>query len=263
MHSGAQVLIRVEDDGRGLDAEAVRARALEQGLIDAQARLSEAETYALILAPGFSTARQISSVSGRGVGMDVVRRNIEALHGTLELASRPGRGMTVTLRLPLTLAIIDGLLVRVAHSHFVLPLANSLECIELTRADVDRAHGKHIATVRGEPIPYIRLSEYFRMEAVARDREQIMVVETEFGRYGFVVDQVIGDHQTVIKNLGRAYRSVQDVSGATILGNGAVALILDPHRLVQNAIQNGSEQGLGRRTLPRAEAEAMENEMVL
>jgi two-component system, chemotaxis family, sensor kinase CheA len=241
-HSGAHVLIRVEDDGRGLNVEAVRARAIERGLIEGSARLSEAEIFSLILTPGFSTAREITDVSGRGVGMDVVRRNVEALHGTIEIQSQPGVGLTVTLRLPLTLAIIDGLLVRVAGAHFVLPLANSLECVELTPQDIADAHGNHIAKVRGEVIPYIRLSEYFRMGTERQEREQIMLVETEYGRYGFVVDQVLGDHQTVIKNLGKVYRGVQVVSGATILGNGSVALIVDPHRLVQNVIQGADQR---------------------
>ncbi len=241
LHSGAHVLIRVQDDGRGLDMDAVRTRALEQGLIDQGARLSEAEVFSLILAPGFSTARAVTDVSGRGVGMDVVRRNVEALHGSIEIQSHPGAGVTVTLRLPLTLAIIDGLLVRVGDTHFVLPLANSLECVELSREDIAREQGNHIANVRGELIPYIRLSEYFGMHPGGGEREQIMVVETEYGHYGFVVDQVLGDHQTVIKNLGKVYRNVQVVSGATILGNGTVALILDPHRLVQHAIQSVSE----------------------
>jgi two-component system, chemotaxis family, sensor kinase CheA len=250
LHSGAQVLIQVSDDGRGLDVEAVRARALEQGLIAANAQLSESEIVSLILAPGFSTAREVTDVSGRGVGMDVVRRNVEALRGSIEVASRPGAGMTVTLRLPLTLAIIDGLLVRVGAAHFVLPLANSLECVELTDADVEQAHGNHLANVRGDMVPYIRLREYFRMPAERPEREQIMVVETEHGLFGLAVDEVLGDHQTVIKNLGRFYRDVQVVSGATILGNGTVALILDPHRLVQDAIRAGSQknQSPGRRT---------------
>jgi two-component system chemotaxis sensor kinase CheA len=173
LHAGAHVLIRVTDDGRGLDAEAVRARGVAQGLIDPSARLSEQEVFALILAPGFSTAEKITDVSGRGVGMDVVRRSVEALHGSIEIQSRPGAGMTVTLRLPLTLAIIDGLLVRVGDAHFVLPLANSLECVELTRRDVEAGHGNHLANVRGELIPYIRLSEYFRMKAGGAEREQI------------------------------------------------------------------------------------------
>jgi two-component system chemotaxis sensor kinase CheA len=243
LHSGAQVLIQVSDDGRGLDAQAVRARALEQGMIDAPAELSESELFSLILMPGFSTAREVTDVSGRGVGMDIVRRSVDALRGSIEIASKPGAGMTVTLRLPLTLAIIDGLLVRVGHTHFILPLANSLECVELTRQDVERAHGNHLASVRGEAVPYIRLSEFFAMKRPQPDREQIMIVETEDGHYGLAVDEVLGNHQTVIKNLGRLYRDVPTVSGATILGNGTVALILDPHRLVQSAVQAGPREG--------------------
>jgi two-component system chemotaxis sensor kinase CheA len=241
-YSGAQVLIRVSDDGRGLDAQAVRARAIEQGLIDGHAPLSEAEIFSLILAPGFSTAREVTDVSGRGVGMDVVRRNVDALRGSIDISSTPGAGMSVTLRLPLTLAIIDGLLVRVGPTHFVLPLANSLECVELTKQDIQDAHGNHLASVRGETIPYIRLSEYFEMQPPPLEREQIMVVEVEDGHYGLVVDEVLGNHQTVIKNLGRLYRDVPMVSGATILGNGTVALILDPHRLVHNAIHMTSQK---------------------
>ena len=240
-HSGANVLIKISDDGRGLDVERVRTRAIEQGLIDGAARLSETEIFSFILAPGFSTAREVTSVSGRGVGMDVVRRSVEGLRGSIDIASKPGAGLTVTLRLPLTLAIIDGLLVRVGQAHFVLPLANSLECVELTRQDIQESNGKHLANVRGELIPYIRLSEYFQMESARPETEQIMVVETKHGHYGFVVDQVLGDHQTVIKNLGRLYRNVQVVSGATILGDGTVALILDPNRVVQNVVQNMSQ----------------------
>ncbi|HUP02897.1 MAG TPA: chemotaxis protein CheA [Bryobacteraceae bacterium] len=243
-HSGAQVLIRVSDDGRGLDAKAVRARAVEQGLVAAGAELSEAEVLQLILAPGFSTARQVTDISGRGVGMDVVRRSVEDLRGSVEVRSAPGAGLTVTLRLPLTLAIIDGLLVRVAQAHFILPLANSLECVELTRGQIEEAHGNRLASVRGQTIPYIRLSEYFEMDAPRPERERIMVVETEEGRYGLAVDDVLGYHQTVIKNIGRLYRDAPMVSGATILGNGTVALILDPQRLVQDAIHLA---GSGRR----------------
>jgi two-component system chemotaxis sensor kinase CheA len=241
LHSGAQVLIRVSDDGRGLDAQAVRARAIEQGLVEPSAQLSEAELHALILAPGFSTARQVTDVSGRGVGMDVVRRSVEALRGSIEIGSRPGAGVTVTLRLPLTMAIIDGLLVRVAHAYFVLPLANSLECMELTRRQSIEQHGNHLAAVRGETIPYIRLSEYFGFQSPPPEHEKIMVVETEEGHYGLAVDDVLGNHQTVIKNLGRLYRDLPMISGATILGNGTVALILDPHRLVRNAIQTATQ----------------------
>ena len=239
-HAGAQVLVCVSDDGKGIDREAVRARAIEKGLAAPDAKLSESEIFSLILAPGFSTAREVSDVSGRGVGMDVVRRNVEALRGSIEISSKPGAGSTVSLRLPLTLAIIDGLLVRVGEARFVMPLGNTVECVELTRQDVENANGKHLANIRGEIIPYIRLSEYLQIRTERPEREQVMVAETEHGRFGFVVDQVLGDHQTVIKNLGRLYRNVQVVSGATILGDGTVALILDLHRLAQNVIRTSS-----------------------
>jgi two-component system, chemotaxis family, sensor kinase CheA len=236
-HSGGSVLISIADDGGGINAEAVRNRAIEKGLVAADAQLTEPEIYSLILAPGFSTAKEVTDLSGRGVGMDVVRRSVEALRGSITIASKPGLGTTITLHLPLTLAIIDGLLVRVGQSHFVLPLASTLECIELTRQDIENANGKHVANVRGTLIPYIRLREYFDIKAEALELEQIMIAETEEGRYGFVVDQVIGDCQTVIKSLGRFYRNVNTISGATILGDGRVALILDPQRLVQEAIR--------------------------
>lgn len=244
-HSGANVLIEVSDDGRGIDAEAVRERAIEKGLIGADATLSESETFALIFQPGFSTAKQVTDVSGRGVGMDVVRQRVESLRGTIEVASKPGQGTNVTLRLPLTLAIIDGLLVSVGDACFVLPLANTLECIELTRADIEAANGKQLTNVRGEMIPYIRLREHFNIRTKAPEIEQIMIVETAEGRYGFAVDCVLGGCQTVIKSLGRFYRQVQVVSGATILGNGAVALILDPERMVQTALRARSQAARG------------------
>ncbi len=245
-YSGAHVLIGVSDDGAGIDAEAVRSRGIERGLITSDAQLSEAETFALIFEAGFSTANQITDVSGRGVGMDVVRQRVEALRGSIEIASKPGEGTSVTLRLPLTMAIIDGLLVSVDQAYFVLPLANTLECIELSTEDIARANGKHVANVRGEIIPYIRLRQHFNIPSERPEREQIMVVETDEGRYGFVVDRVLGDYQTVIKNLGRLYRHVQIVSGATILGNGNVALILDPHRLVQDALRLETQGRRGR-----------------
>jgi two-component system, chemotaxis family, sensor kinase CheA len=244
-HSGASVLVSVADDGAGIDAGAVRSRAIERSLIAADAQLTEAEVFSLIMAPGFSTAQQVTDVSGRGVGMDVVRRNVEALRGTIDIQSKRGEGTSVILRLPLTLAIIDGLLVRVGHAYFVLPLAITVECIELTRKDIEKANGKHIADVRGKAIPYIRLREYFNIADERAEREQIMIAETEAGHYGFVVDEVLGNHQTVIKNLGRFYRHIHVASGATILGNGTVALILDPNRLVQDAVKTMSLGPLG------------------
>jgi len=248
-HSGACVLITVSDDGAGINADAVRKRAVEKGLVPHDAQLSEAETFALLFQPGFSTAKQVTDVSGRGVGMDVVRQRVDSLRGTIDVASKPGLGTRVTLRLPLTLAIIDGLLVAVSDACFVLPLASTLECIELTAADIDRSNGKHVAHVRGEIVPYIRLREHFHVATPRPDLEQIMVVETGEGRFGFVVDRVLGDCQTVIKSLGRIYRHVQAISGATILGDGRVALILDPDRLVQDAMRAKS-QNQGARASP-------------
>ena len=240
-HSGASVLIGVSDDGGGINTEAVRNRAIEKGMIAPDAHLTEAQTFDLIFQPGFSTAKSVTDVSGRGVGMDVVRQSVESLRGSIEVASKSGQGSTVTLRLPLTLAIIDGLLVNVGEAYFVLPLANTLECIELSEEDIQRANGKHMANVRGEIVPYIRLRQYFNIQSERPAIEQIMIVETEEGRFGLVVDKVLGNCQTVIKNLGRFYRHVQIVSGATILGNGMVALILDPYRLVQEALRSATE----------------------
>ena len=245
-HSGASVAIGVADDGGGIDAEAVRCRAIERGLVSADAELSEQEIYSLLFQPGFSTAQVVTGLSGRGVGMDVVRQRVEGLRGSIDVNSRRGEGTTVTLRLPLTLAIIDGLLVSVGEGLFVLPLASTLECIELTREEVERANGKQVANVRGEIVPYIRLRQYFATASPAPEREQIMVVESDEGRCGLVVDQVLGDCQTVIRSLGRLYRHVQVISGATILGSGSVALILDPQRLVQETVRAKAQTGRAR-----------------
>jgi two-component system, chemotaxis family, sensor kinase CheA len=232
-HSGANVLIRITDDGAGLDREAIRNKAIEKGLIAGDAELSEKDIFGLIFAPGFSTAGKVTNVSGRGVGLDVVKRSIDALRGTIEVGSQRGVGTTITLKLPLTLAIIDGLLVKVEEGYFVLPLSIVEECVELTRADRERAHGRNITHVRGEIVPYVRLRERFFTNGEALATEQIVITETTGGKVGFVVDKVIGEHQTVIKNLGRMYRNVEGISGATILGDGTVALILDVPKLVQ------------------------------
>lgn len=237
VHSGAHVLIRIEDDGAGLDAEAIHAKAIEKGLIAADAQLSENEIYALILKPGFSMAREVTSVSGRGVGMDVVARSIEALRGSLDISSVRGRGTTITLKLPLTLAIIDGLLVTVGSSYFVLPVANVLECFEIPRKQITHRSGGRFTAVRGEMVPYIDLRDSLRIEEEEPDLSQVMVSETHHGKFGFVVDRVIGDHQTVIKRLGGLYRNIETFSGATILGDGTVALILDLEKLAKSCIE--------------------------
>jgi two-component system chemotaxis sensor kinase CheA len=239
-HSGANVLIRINDDGAGLDLEAIKAKAVERRLIAADAELSDKETFALIFAPGFSTAKQVTSVSGRGVGMDVVKRSIDALRGAIEVNSQKEVGTTITLKLPLTLAIIDGLLVQVGDGRYVLPLSIVEECVELTREDVSGAHGRHMIHVRGEIVPYVRLRERFFINGETPDVEQIVITASASGRVGFVVDQVIGEHQTVLKNLGKMYRNVDVISGATILGDGTVALIMDVPKLVASVeLQQG------------------------
>lgn len=234
-HSGANVLIRISDDGRGLDTEAIRVKAVENGLVSADASLSDSEIYQLIFQPGFSTAKVVTNVSGRGVGMDVVKKGIESLQGTIDITSKKDQGTTITLKLPLTMAIIDGLLVRIDDTHYILPLAAIEECVELTRQDVDAAHGKHIATIRGEIVPYIHLRQLFEHGGASPEIEQIVTARIDGGRIGFVVDQVIGQHQTVIKSISRIYNHIEYVSGATILGDGSVALILDLPKLVRHA----------------------------
>ncbi|MBT1070530.1 chemotaxis protein CheA [Pelotalea chapellei] len=240
-HSGDSVLITIRDDGGGLDRNAIRAKAVERGLLNANAEVSDKEIYAQIFAPGFSTATAVTSVSGRGVGMDVVKRGIDGLRGSIGVDSVPGVGTTITLKIPLTLAIIDSLLVKIGTDHFVLPLATVEECIELTSADVLNSHGRHLANVRGAIIPYIPLREHFMIAGERPDIEQIVIANIHDTKVGFVVDKVLGEHQAVIKSLGKMYRDVKGLSGATILGDGNVALILDMAVLLQNIEQQERE----------------------
>jgi two-component system chemotaxis sensor kinase CheA len=246
-HTGAFVQIKVSDDGGGLDREAIRARAIERGFIRPDAVLTEQQTDALILTPGFSTASKISEVSGRGVGMDVVQRNLDAMRGTLSISSTPGKGTVVTLKIPLTLAIIDGLLVEAGGARFVVPLSNVCGCMELSRGGAEAAR-QSLVSVRGELVPYIPLRDRFGIPGELPPIEQVIIAETHDGQYGFVVDRVIGDHHTVIKKLGRLFRDIDEVSGATILGDGSVALILDVERLAAAAVREQSQQEVGARS---------------
>ncbi len=235
-HEGARVVVTIRDDGRGLDTDAIRARAVEKNLVQPGTVLSEKEAFDLIFLPGFSTARQVTNVSGRGVGMDVVRRQIEALRGSIQLSSQTGRGMTVRLELPLTLAIIDGLLVEVGGDQFIVPLAAVTENAEL-HATERRAHnGRNLMSLRGEQIPHVRLREVFDIGGAEPEIEKVAIVSCEGQRLGVVVDRVIGIHQTVIQSLGRFYRGIRAVSGATIMGDGRVALILDLAGLVRETM---------------------------
>jgi two-component system chemotaxis sensor kinase CheA len=231
-HSGAQVLVRVRDDGKGLDRVRIRAKAEEQGLVAPGAVLTDNELFQLIFAPGFSTAKTVTAVSGRGVGMDVVKRAIDSLRGSIEVTSVAGHGTEITLSLPLTLAIIDGLLVRVGQGRYVIPLSAVEECVELSAEEDLRHVGRNFLNIRGELVPFMRLRQIFRSPHPADTYQKVVVVSTGERRVGLVVDQVIGDHQTVIKSLSRLHADVENFSGATILGDGSVALILDVGHLV-------------------------------
>ena len=235
-HSGASVVVELRDDGAGLDPEAILARAVERGLVAPDARPPDRELFHLVFLAGFSTARAVTNVSGRGVGMDVVKRSIEALRGSVAIESARGAGTTIRIRLPLTLAIIEGLLVTAGDETYVLPLSAVEECVELTRADVERGRGARVAAVRGELVPYLRLRELFDVPGARPDVEQIAIVRHDEGRCGVVVDGVVGQHQTVIKSLHRVYRDVKGLSGATILGDGTVALIVDVPGIVAQAL---------------------------
>lgn len=227
-HDSGSIVIEVSDDGGGLKRDRILAKAIERGLVEPAATLSDADVYGLIFEPGFSTAEQVTNLSGRGVGMDVVKRNITALRGSVEVKSEEGVGTTVTVRLPLTLAIIDGFLVGLGNSTFVVPLDMIEECVEFSAEP-----GHDYTNLRGQVLPLIRLRELFEMEGVARRRDNIVVVRHAGRKAGLVVDTLLGEFQTVIKPLGKIFSQVKCISGSTILGSGEVALILDVPALVQ------------------------------
>jgi two-component system chemotaxis sensor kinase CheA len=232
-HSGAYVVIRIDDDGAGMNVEAIRRKAAERGLIAADAVLPESELHNLVLLPGFSTAAQVTDVSGRGVGMDVVKQAIDALRGTIEISSTRGKGTSITLKLPLTLAIIDGFLTKIGTDHYVFPLSLVDECVEL-QSSMAKTGDRDLLNVRGAIVPYIKLRERFGISGERPAIEQVVITKMDNLRVGFVVDHVVGGHQTVIKNLGRMYKGIEGLSGATILGDGSVALILDVPKLIQS-----------------------------
>ncbi|KYG98070.1 chemotaxis protein CheA [Bradyrhizobium sp. DOA1] len=231
VHSGAQVLVTVKDNGGGLNTARIRAKAEEQGLIAAGAVLTDHEIHQFLFHPGFSTAQTISALSGRGVGMDVVKRTIENMRGSIDLSTRPGQGTTVTLRLPLTLAIIEGLLIRVGEGRYIIPLSAVEECVELT-ADDERSRGRNFLNVRGGLVPFLRLREIMSSSGSPDRHQKTIIISTGETRVGLVADQIIGNHQTVIKSLSKLHSDVTIFSGATILGDGTAALILDVAQLV-------------------------------
>lgn len=221
-HDSGSIVIEVSDDGGGLKRDKILEKAVERGLVEPGRSLSDSEIYNLIFEPGFSTAEQITNLSGRGVGMDVVKRNITALRGSVGIKSDEGIGTTVTVRLPLTLAIIDGFLVGLGKSVFVIPLDMIEECVEFSAET-----GHDYANLRGQVLPFIRLREMFNVEGSAARRESIVVVKYAGKKAGLVVDVLLGEFQTVIKPLGKMFNQVKCISGSSILGSGEVALILD------------------------------------
>ena len=233
-HDSGSIVIEVSDDGGGLNREKILKKAIERGVVAADANLSDQEICQLIFEAGFSTADRVSNLSGRGVGMDVVRRNIQDLRGSIELESVEGRGTTTRIRLPLTLSIIDGLQVAVGRASYVIPLDMVIECIEFESGQGEAGQSGYL-NLRGEVLPYLRLREYFEVDEAAQKRQNVVVVQYAGRRAGLVVDTLLGELQTVIKPLGRMFGGVKGIGGFTILGSGEVALILDVQRLLQQA----------------------------
>lgn len=233
--AGGEVQITITDDGRGINRARVRAKAEAQGLIAPGAVISDAELCQMIFHPGFSTAAAITNLSGRGVGMDVVKRSIESLRGTIAISSQEGTGTTITLHLPLTLAIIEGMLVRVGDGRYAIPLSVVEECLELPASEISSTAQRNFLDVRGELVPFLRLRDTFATSHPADLFQKVVIVGQGSARVGLVVDQIIGNAQTVIKSLSRFHAGLGSFSGATILGDGNVALILDVASLLSSA----------------------------
>ncbi len=234
-HDAGSIVIEVSDDGGGLNKEKILSKAIERGLVSEGANLSDKEIYSLIFEAGFSTADTVSNLSGRGVGMDVVRRNIQGLRGTIDLDSIEGQGSTIRIRLPLTLAIIDGFMVGVGNATFVIPLDMVVECIELRAWADDEGDGQYL-NLRGEVLPYQRLRDHFDIEGDRVQRENVVVVRYGEHKAGLVVDKLMGEFQTVIKPLCKLFKGEKSIGGFTILGTGEVALIVDVLGLMQQVV---------------------------
>lgn len=236
-HESGSILIRISDDGRGVQRDKVLARAWERALLEQGVVPPDADILKLIFEPGFSTAEKITNLSGRGVGMDVVRRNIEALRGSVQLTSEAGAGSTIEIRLPLTLAIIDGFLIGVGPSRFIFPLDAVAEVIESRPAATEMdASGRGVVELRGQALPVVSLRTLYALDSPQPERVSVVVIQSGGQRFGVLVDQLLGQYQTVIKPLGRMFRSLRGMSGSSILGNGDVALIFDVASLSQLAV---------------------------
>lgn len=233
-HDAGHIVIGIHDDGGGLDVEKIRKKAIANGILDESVHLSRQELFQLIFHPGLSTAEQVTNLSGRGVGMDVVKRNIEELQGGVEIESEMGVGTSLNIRLPLTLAIIDGFHVVAGAIDFIVPQNAILECVDLN--SLSHSHGQNCVNLRGEQVPYIRLREIFSLQGADAEREKIVVVQFGEKRAGIVVDELHGEIQTVVKPMGPIFQALKGIGGSSLLGTGAVALILDIQQLISYAI---------------------------
>jgi two-component system, chemotaxis family, sensor kinase CheA len=232
---GGSIIIQVSDDGAGLNEKRIMEQAVLRGIISDTARLTEEEIHRLILQPGFSTADKVTEISGRGVGMDVVRRNIEAINGSIEVGSRPSAGTTITIRLPLTLAIIDGFIVGVGNETYVIPMSCITGCLELSDPAKQDPEPGGLINLRGEAVPYVRLRKLFDVTGLPPARESLVLVKHDAGHAGFAVDNLYGQGQVVIKPLGKLFSRLPGVSGSTVLGDGRVALVLDIPALIRES----------------------------
>jgi len=233
-HQGGHIVIEVSDDGRGFDRERILAKALERGLPIAE-NPTDSQIWDLIFQPGFSTADAVTDLSGRGVGMDVVRRNIQSMGGEVQLESVSGKGTRVVIRLPLTLAILDGMTVAVGKETLVLPLSYVLEALQPKPEDIrTMASDGRVLRVRGEYLPLVSLNQHYRYEAERAQAPLVVVVESDGQKLALEVDELLGQQQVVVKNLENNYRRIDGVSGATIMGDGRVALIVDVGGLVRS-----------------------------
>jgi len=236
-HSGGNIVVKLQDDGAGFDRARILEKAKRAGLVSGEDEIRDHDIYDLAFHAGFSTAESVTDLSGRGVGLDVVRRNIDTLRGTVEIASATGKGTTITIRLPLTLAIIEGFSVKVGNETFIVPLEHVTECTELP-AEQSNAEASGILSLRGTALPYIRLRRAFGLAGVTPKKENIVVVKINEFHAGIAVDELLGGMQTVVKPLGRAFRGVQGIAGSTVLGDGRVGLIIDVPSLLRGVMQS-------------------------
>jgi len=234
-HQGGHIVIEIADDGKGLDTQKIKARAIERGLIAPGASPSADEINALIFEPGFSTAEKVTEISGRGVGMDVVRRNIDALRGRVEIATEQGKGTTFSIRLPLTLAVLDGLIVGVGRERFVMPTTGVRESLRPLPAHVHNVQGSpRVVQVRDSLLPLISLGELFGLPHEGDPcKATVVVIEDAGSQVGLIVDTLLGKQEVVIKSLGETFASVRGIAGGAILGDGRIGLILDAHGIVE------------------------------